>query len=238
MKYLAIEKLQTLAREDFLGIKPYPYYNDGGVLTQAGFQELLDNMPALDMFKHNFGYERRAGQAPHDRYSLEYEPGMPVPKPWQVFIDELCSNAYRDEIARLLGARKIEFRFHWHYTPSGCDVSPHCDSRREHGSHLFYFNSKDDWDPAWGGSTLILDDGGRLDYNSAPGFDEFDASVECESIGNYSSLIMRGDHAWHAVRAIDCPEGRLRRVFIVVINPVSLFWKVRDRAIGKKIQRF
>jgi hypothetical protein len=48
----------------------------------------------------------------------------------------------------------------------------------------------------------------------------------------------RTDHAWHAVRPISCPEGRLRRVFIVVVNPDSLFWKLRDRAIGKRIERF
>ena len=237
MKYLDIDVLRNLTREDFLKIKPYPYYNREGVLTESGFQDLLANMPPLDMFEQKFGYERRAGQAPHDRYSLEYEPGMPVPQPWQEFIAELRSDAYRDEVARLLGAKKIEFRMHWHYTPAGADVSPHCDARREHGSHLFYFNSEQDWDPAWGGSTLVLDDGGRLDYNSAPDYDEFDAIHECQSIGNYSSLMLRTDHAWHAVRAIDCPEGRLRRVFIVVVNPVSLFWKLRDRAIGKKIQR-
>lgn len=238
MKYLAIDKLRELSREDFLAIEPYPYYNTRGVLTDAGFQELLQNMPALDMFEQKFGYERRAGQAPHDRYSLEYTPGMDVPGPWKAFIDELCSDAYRHEIARLLGAGKVEFRFHWHYTPTGCDVSPHCDARREHGSHLFYFNSEDDWDPAWGGSTLVLDDGGRLSYDSAPALEEFDAVHECDSIGNYSSLMLRTDHAWHAVRAIQCPEGRLRRVFIVVVNPDKLFWKIRDRLIGKRIQRF
>ncbi|MCB1678306.1 MAG: hypothetical protein KDI16_06440 [Halioglobus sp.] len=238
MNYLDIDTLRALRREEFLAIRPYPYYNTRGVLTEAGFQELLDNMPALELFERKFGYERRAGQAPHDRYSLEYAPGMDVPGPWRAFIDELCGDAYRGEVARLLGADKVEFRFHWHYTPSGCDVSPHCDARREHGSHLFYFNSEDDWDPAWGGSTLVLDDGGRLSYDSAPALEEFDAVYECDSIGNYSSLMLRTDHAWHAVRAIQCPEGRLRRVFIVVVNPDKLFWKVRDRLIGKRIQRF
>ena len=238
MKYLDIEKLRALTREEFLGVKPYPYHNAMGIITEQGFQDLLANMPSLDIFDQKFGKERRAGQAPHDRYSLEYAPGMEVPQPWQEFIAELCSDDYRHEIERLLGARKAEFRFHWHYTPTGADVSPHCDARREHGSHLFYFNSEDDWDPAWGGSTLVLDDGGRLDYNSAPDYTEFDNIIECESIGNYSSLMLRTDHAWHAVRAIDCPEDRLRRVFIVVINPDSLFWKIRDRLIGKKIYRF
>lgn len=238
MKYLDIEKLRSLTLEEFMAVKPYPYYNREGLLTQTGFQDLLENMPTLDMFEQKFGYERRAGQAPHDRYSLEYTPDMAVPRPWQEFIAELCSDAYRTEIERLLGARKVEFRFHWHYTPSGADVSPHCDARREHGSHLFYFNSEKDWDPAWGGSTLVLDDGGRLDYNSAPALEEFDAIHECESLGNYSALMLRTDHAWHAVRPIDCPEDRLRRIFIVVVNPDSLFWKIRDRIIGKTIQRF
>jgi hypothetical protein len=48
----------------------------------------------------------------------------------------------------------------------------------------------------------------------------------------------RTDHAWHAVRALKCPTDRLRRIFIVVVNPDSLLWKLRDRFIGKRIQRF
>ena len=237
MKYFDIEKLRALGTDEFMGVKPYPFYNKP-LLTQSGFADLLYNMPSLDMFDAIMQKERRAGQAPHDRYSLEYTPNMPVPKPWQEFISELCSDAYRSEVERLLGARKVEFRFHWHYTPSGADVSPHCDARREHGSHLFYFNSRDDWDPAWGGSTLALDDGGRLDYNSAPAYEDFDDIIEFDSIDNSSALMLRTDHSWHAVRPIECPEGKLRRVFIVVINPDKLFWKVRDRVIGKTIQRF
>jgi hypothetical protein len=238
VNYLDIDKLRNLSLDTFLAIKPYPYFNSAAVIKESAFQKLLANMPPLEMFEQKFGAERRAGQAPHDRYSLEYTPDMPVPQPWQEFIGELCSDAYRKEIERLLAARKVEFRFHWHYTPSGAAVSPHCDSRREHGSHLFYFNSVEDWNPAWGGATLVLDDSGRLDYNSAPTLEEFDAAFECQSIGNYSALMKRTDHAWHAVRAIECPENRLRRVFIVVVNPDNLFWKVRDRLIGKRIQRF
>ena len=84
----------------------------------------------------------------------------------------------------------------------------------------------------------MLDDGGRLSYDSAPAMEEFDSVIECDSVGNYSSLMLRTDHAWHAVHPIECPEDRLRRIFIVVVNPDNLFWKVRDRVIGKSIQRF
>jgi hypothetical protein len=51
-------------------------------------------------------------------------------------------------------------------------VSPHCDSPKKLGSHIFYLNTKEDWDPSWGGETLILDDGGRLPTLRA-GFDRF-----------------------------------------------------------------
>ncbi|MEM0953514.1 MAG: hypothetical protein AAGI24_05170 [Pseudomonadota bacterium] len=238
MHYLDIDRLRSLGREEFLAVEPYPHYNPHGLLTAQGFEDLLNNMPPLESFGEIFGKQRRAGQAPHDRYSLEYTPETEVPAPWREFIAELCSDNYRREIERLLGARRAEFRFHWHYTPTGCDVSPHCDARREHGSHLFYFNSEADWSPDWGGSTLVLDDGGRLDYNSAPSLDVFDSVKEMDSIGNYSALMLRTDHAWHAVKPIACPEDRLRKVFIVVVNPNSLFWKLRDRVVGKTIQRF
>ena len=238
MSYIDWAHLESISVEEFESTKPYPFANRKGLLTDEGFQSLLANMPELSVFDHRFGEERLAGQDPHDRYSLEYTPETNIPVPWKEFIDELCSDRYRQNIQRLLRAPKIEFRFHWHYTPSGCSVSPHTDSAREHGSHLFYFNSEDDWDPSWGGETLALDDGGKLDYKSAPELSEFDGEIAFQSIGNYSAIMKRTDHAWHAVRPIHCPEDRLRRIFIVVCNPSSLFWKVRDRVIGKKKQAF
>ena len=238
MQYLDFERFGAIDPLDFRASQPYPWINPQGLLTEQGYQALIENMPDIALFEKKFGYGRIAGQKPHDRYSLEYTTGAPVPKPWQEFIAELCSDRYRREVARIFSARKIEFRFHWHYTPSGASVSPHCDASREHGSHLFYFNSAEDWEPEWGGSTLVLDDGGRLSYDSAPTLEDFDAVHEAKSIGNYSNLMLRTDHAWHAVRPINCPEDRLRRIFIVVVNPDNLFWKVRDRIIGKTIQRF
>jgi hypothetical protein len=236
-QYLNFEKLEAIDPAAFLSTRPFPHANPQGLLTDEGFDRLLRNMPDISMFEKIFGYRRLGGQEPHNRYALEYEPGMPVPAPWQEFIAELRGDRYRNAMTRLLDAKKIEFRFHWHYTPNGCSVSPHCDSKREHGSHLFYFNSEEDWDPAWGGETLVLDDGGRLDFESAPGLEEFVGETACKSIGNYSMFFQRTDHAWHAVREIKCPEDRMRRIFIIVVNPDSLFWKMRDRVIGKQVQR-
>ena len=237
-RYLDCEKLEALDSAEFLGRKPYPWANPEGLITAEGYEALVNNMPDISLFEKKFGYGRRAGQKPHDRYSLEYTEETPVPEPWRDFIDELRHGCYRDQMARLFDSPKPEFRFHWHYTPTGCSVSPHCDAKREYGSHIFYFNSEREWQPEWGGGTLVLDDGGRMDPNSAPAFEDFDQVIECKSIGNASMIFNNDGHSWHGVREITCPEGHMRKVFIIVINPDTLFWKVRDKLIGKSIQRF
>jgi hypothetical protein len=235
-QYLDVDRLDAIDTREFRSTSPYPWANPEGLLTPEGYRALRDNMPDVAMFERKFGKQRRGDQAPHDRYSLEYTEGMAVPKPWEDFIAELRSNVYRDMIARLFDAKDPEFRFHWHYTPAGCAVSPHCDSKREHGSHIWYFND-DDWDPSWGGDTLVLDDGGRFSPDSAPAFEDFDEIITCRSEGNRSAIIERSERAWHGVREITCPEGHMRKVFIVVVNPSSLYWRVRDRLMGKSIQR-
>ncbi len=238
MKYLDFDKLEAIDATEFLATKPYPWINPQGLLTDEGFERLLHNMPDQSLCEKKFGYERIAGQKPHNRYSLEYTSNTPVPAPWKEFIAELCGDRYRNALARLYDAGKINLRFHWHYTPNGCSVSPHTDSVREHGSQLFYFNSEDDWDPAWGGDTLVLDDGGRLEFETAPSVEDFQNEIAGKSIGNYSLIFQRTLHSWHAVREIHCPEDRVRRIFIVVTNPENLYRTIRDRVVGKKVQRF
>jgi hypothetical protein len=238
VRYIDVEKLEAIDPKTFESSKPYPFANPADLLTPEGFDRLCGEMPDLELFEKEVGVERPANQKPHDRYSLEYRPGLPVPRPWREFIEELRGDRYRLHIAKLMGGRKVVFRFHWHYTPAGCWVSPHADAVREHGSHLFYFNDPSEWDPSWGGETLILDDGGRLDYLSAPEIEDFDGEIACSGIGNYSAIIRRTDHAWHAMRPLTCPEGRFRRVFIVIVNPNNLFWKVRDRVLNKVKQSF
>ena len=234
--YLDFDKLEAIDPRAFRATMPFPYANPAGLISEEGYLRLMDNMPDISMFEKIFGYRRLGGQEPHNRYALEWTPDVDVPTPWQDFITELRSERYRQAIARLMGGRKVEFRFHWHYTPNGCSVSPHTDSKREHGSHLFYFNAEGDWDPSWGGDTLVLDDGGRLDFTTAPSYEDFVAEIPAKSIGNYSLLFERTDHAWHAVREIHCPEGRMRRLFIVVVSPDNLYWKIRDRLVGKKVK--
>ena len=176
----------------------------------------------------SFGRKRAHGQQPHDRYVLEYSPDAPVEPVWHQLVAELDGPVYQRWLAELLGTRHFHLSYHWHYTPRGCSVSPHCDALRKLGSHIFYFNTQDDWDESWGGDTLILDDGGRFRRNSAPDFQHFPRRHAVPCVGNRSLLFRRQGNSWHGVEPIACPEGDyLRKVFIVVINANGLGGRLR-----------
>lgn len=234
MTYLDMDALRALDPAAFQGRRPYPWANPAGLLTEEGFRHLRDTLPDVSRFNRVFGRQRKYGQQSHDRFNLEYEPGMELAPPWRDFIAELEGPAYRAVLSTLLARKRFSLRFHWHYTPNGCSVSPHCDSRDKLGSHIFYFNTAEDWDPSWGGETLILDDSGRHDPRSAPGFDAFDRTWPAEALGNRSLLFARRDRSWHGVREIACPPDALRKVFIVVIEEAGAAGWLLDRlpAIG------
>ena len=227
MQFLDETVLRSLDPEAFRNRRPYPWWSVAGLLRDEAYERLRADLPPLEMFRPVFGKKRRFGQKSHDRYALEYEPGLRLAPSWQAFIDELQGPEYRAWIARMLGSDAFGLHFHWHYTPAAASVSPHCDAKRKLGSHIFYFNTLEDWDPAWGGGTVILDDGGRFSHRSAPAFEDFDSAVEAESVGNRSLLFMRNGNSWHGVREIRCPEGALRKVFIVVIERATLGARLR-----------
>jgi len=237
MLYLDLKRLAAIDTTAFQSQKPYPWINPAGLLTEAGYQRLLKALPDVSLFTPFFGIKRSHGQQSHDRFTLEYHNDLAIAEPWKEFIAELRGKAYRRFLRRLLGTRSFAVRFHWHYTPNGSSVSPHCDSERELGSHIFYFNTAQDWDSGWGGETLILDDGGRFKRESAPHFDDFERATPSQASGNYSLLFARKGHSWHGIREIHCPEGYLRKVFIVVINRCTAVDRLR-RIFGKSAKRY
>jgi hypothetical protein len=83
-------------------------------------------------------------------------------------------------------------------------------------------NSSDDWDPAWGGQTVVLDDGGRFGHASSPAVGDFESSVEASCLDNRSFLFRRTAHSWHYVKKVQCPPDALRKVFIVVVDEARL----------------
>ena len=232
MRYLDLEKLSTIDPVAFQSQQPYPWVNPEGLLTEGGYQRLLETLPALPLFTARFGVARKYGQQSHDRFTLEYQDELNIAQPWKEFIAELRGKDYQRFLSRFIGSRSFELLFHWHYAPNGCSISPHCDAKRKLGSHIFYFNTTHDWDPAWGGETVILDDGGGFPYKSAPRFEDFKRVIPAKALGNRSLLFSRTERSWHGVRELRCPEGNMRKVFIVVVNRYTPLDRLL-RVVGK-----
>ena len=227
--FLDSAKLAAMDGEAFRATRPYPWANPAGLLTDEGYRTLIDHLPDVSVFKPVFGRVRKHGQQSHDRYALEWSDNAPVPQPWKDFVAELDGPEYQDWLARMIGHRQFRLRYHFHYTPNGCSVSPHCDAVWKLGSHIFYLNDEKTWKPEWGGETQVLDDRGRFKASSAPAFEDFDEALSSESIGNRSLLFIRQGNSWHGVKPIQCPEGQLRKVFIVVIDNDKPWYRLRSR---------
>lgn len=222
MNFLNFDRLQELDPHEFQSQIPYPWVNPDNLLTSWGYQQLLNSLPDISLFQKMFGKERKYGQKSHDRFTLEFHPDLNLTQPWQAFIQELQGKEYTQFLYDMFGVKSLSLSFHWHYAINGCSISPHCDANRKLGSHIFYFNTSEDWDPTWGGETLILNDHNRLNRASAPEFSDFDEIISSVALGNRSLLFTTRNDSWHGVQEIQCPEDRVRKVFIVVINKLSL----------------
>ena len=115
IRYLNTEMMNNFDNQDFQGKHPFPWCNPQGFFNPEHYQELLDNMPPLESFRPSFGKQRKSGQSPHDRYILDYEEGVELPEPWAQVMEELLSDTYRKFVCRLLGVKRVRFRFHFHY---------------------------------------------------------------------------------------------------------------------------
>jgi hypothetical protein len=220
--------MENLDAKAFQSAKPYPWFNPRGFLTDEGFARVVGDLPGPEMFDQRFGEARKHGQQSHDRLALDYRPDLPLARSWRDFIAELEGPAYRRFLERMFGRKSLRLVYHWHFTPNGCSVSPHCDARRKLGSHIFYLNTDRDWRTEWGGATLILDDGGRFAAKSAPKFEDFDRFIAAETMGNRSLLFMRREQSWHGVKQIHCPPDAVRKVFIVVIEDWGILARLKN----------
>jgi hypothetical protein len=232
--------MDSLAAASFQNAKPYPWINPSALIRPEAFDLLVETLPDVSQFEPYFQVKRSHGQASHDRWVLNWSEGLELAPPWREFVDEIRSPRYAAFLRRLFDRDFVSLSMHWHYTPSGCSVSPHCDAAHKLGSHIFYFNTAADWEESWGGETLILDDKGRFSRRSAPEFGDFDELVAGRALGNYSLLFQRRGDSWHGVREINCPQGHYRKVFIVVINGSerSLVRRMVDRARGKPAEAY
>lgn len=227
MQYLHPEHIANVSAGAFRNQHPYPWTSIPEGLTQGGFQRLRETLPDVGSFDRKVGVKRGHGQAPHDRYILHYRPGMDLPAPWQEFLAELHGDLYQSFLRRLLGPHQFLLTLEWYYAWQGCAVSPHCDARRKLATHIFYFNTEEDWELDWGGQILMMDDEKRWKPHSAPSFDDLKVAASLVPRGNDSLFFQRTDHSWHGVRPLQCPPNHLRKLFIVTVNIPSfqVWWR-------------
>jgi len=225
--YLDSDRLDCLATAHFQKADPFPWINPADLIDEEGYQQLLAELPDPERFRSSFGRPRRHGQASHDRFVLNYNRKLDLAASWHQFVAELEGPGYRRFLQRMLDADQFDLTFHWHYTPNGCDLSAHCDAPWKLGSHIFYLNTPDNWNEAWGWQTLILDDGGAFSHRSAPAIDDFKRIIPSTAMGNSSLLFKRTDRSWHGMYPLKQPDGVLRRVFIVEVRKVNLTTRLR-----------
>lgn len=227
MQYLDPARLEQISARDFQDRQPYPWADIPNSLTPEGFETLRQALPdvAEDGFQKMVGVKRAYGQAPHNRYILHYYPGLKLAPPWRDFIAELHGSVYQSFLRRMLGPHKFILTMEWYYAWNGCAVSPHCDAARKLATHIFYFNTEDDWSPDWGGQILILDSERKYPAHSAPDFSDLRVAAALEPWRNESLLFQRTPHSWHGVRPLQCPQGQLRKLFLITVNiPTFQVW--------------
>lgn len=250
--FLNYELIESFNEQLFSQNQPFPWYNFDSFLTAEGFQQLLQDFPSLELFEKHEGLERAYGQRPHNRYYLAYETSIyhqierqdkgvvkykHLPASWQMFLKELeTSQVYQNFIKSLFEVSDFQVRYAWHVGVTNSEVSPHRDSKKKIGTHIFYFNTSDDWDTAWDGSTLVL--GNKLTDSMNPDFSDFTTAVATQLTNNRSFLFKNTPNAWHGVKPLTCPEGKYRRLFNVIFefpqtnSPLSLPKKFLQKALS------
>ncbi len=186
-----------------------------------------DEFPPLELFEYHENIYRK-GQRPHNRYYLAYEFSIvhrnkeagtvhkqDLSPHWQLFMEELEHGAlYRPFIQKALGAPSFSLRYAWHAGKANNEVSPHKDASNKLGTHIFYWNSDEDWKAEWGGQLLVLE--GKKVPGITPDFHDFERETIIPNMNNHSFLFKNTQEAWHGVKPLHCPEGKYRKLFNVI----------------------
>jgi hypothetical protein len=245
--------IKSLNLDTFTSARGFPWYNFQGILKDERYRKLCEEFPPIESFELQTSPERKYF---NKHYYLAYEKSVyhrtndycgkgvikhrDLPNCWQSFIDELATSPiYQDLIKKQLGVRRFKVRYAWHIAYSGTSVAPHTDAKHKIGTHIFYFNSSDDWNPAWGGSTALLI--GKSTSCANPTFMDFAELKRIEFLDNSSLLFKNTDKAWHGVEPLNSPEGHYRRTFNVIFmhpNMVKDYMVKDQKCLINKVFRW
>jgi len=237
-EFLDAAAINSFDVDDFLAKRPFPWRMIDGLLTESGFATLRNDFPPIELFDWHAGRRGSHYVKPQDRYFLAYgrdgetDAGTAgpddLPDSWVAFIDELESSApYQALINQVIDVPIQRVRYTWHMGVAGSEVCPHVDQDYKMATNIFYFNTADDWDPAWGGNPVILDQ--KKPDVEFPDFGDFAASEPIDNLGNRSFLFCNTTDAWHGVHPLTCPDGRYRRLFNVVFENLDRRFDLHHR---------
>ena len=193
------------------------------------WEDLRDEWPNESLFKDEGHVKpRKHGQRPHLRKFMCYSPWPDSPyfdqykiqryqlsETWDYFVDKIFSSKeYSDWLKETLEipGNNFKYRFDWHVTQGGQDVSPHVDSAGKLGSHLIYF-MPEGWNDSCGGQTVFYK--GKLVENLNPEFSDFKEHISYSNVGNTSLLFKNVEEGWHGVTEVNSDLNR--QIFNVVI---------------------
>ncbi|MDF7676493.1 hypothetical protein PT286_07060 [Neisseriaceae bacterium ESL0693] len=249
-EFFNVEVLRSYSPEVFNAVHPFPHHLFKNILLPEAFDELYQDFPSLNLFEKHVNLIRgKSGQRPHNRYYMAYERSIyhnkrhgladsavgvatmdNLPPVWQRFMQEIfTSEDYRLFLMRLLGCAPDEYkiRYAWHVGETDSEVSPHVDSPDKIGTHIFYFNTRDDWHLEWGGSILALGD--KKVPQTNPDISDFGQIQSFDIRDNSSFLFKNTGNGWHGVEKLTCPANHYRRLFNVIVQK-----KHDDRKHGLK----
>ena len=211
--------------EDISGYAPHKFIT--GFIENEIWNDLKQNWPNENLFKDEGHIKpRKHGQRPHLRKFMCYatspqsnyfDPYMislnQLPKIWEQFAGYLINcKEYIEWLKDILEINNFNFRFDWHLTQGGNDVSPHIDSEGKYGSHLIYF-MPEGWEDKSGGNTIFYKD--KLVESMNPEYTDFKNNVSYSNIGNTSLLFKNVKDGWHGVSKVN--SNLYRQIFNVVI---------------------
>jgi SM-20-related protein len=208
-----------------LSHEPYDWAFIDNLYTPQDAADLAATYPT-DHFKTVNGYDGEKGYSYESRSligmgskTVSYPQGLSAA--WRQLAEDLLGPNYRVAMSKLTGrdlsSLLIEVNV-FHFGP-GAWLGPHVDLKDKVVTHVLYFNAT--WERSEGGCLAIL---------RSPDLEDEVAEV-LPTVGN-SSVIVRSDKSWHAVKRVPKHCHQSRRSVTVTFYPagsVSTMWPPGDQ---------
>lgn len=212
-------------RSHTLSHDPYEWAFVNDLYAPQDAAELAATYPT-DHFKTVKGYDGEKGYTYETRCLIGMGGDAPrhperLSEAWRKLASDLLSPGYSEAMSRLTGhdlaGLKIEVNV-FHFGP-GAWLGPHVDMQDKIVTHVLYFNEI--WDRTDGGCLAILRSANMAD----------EVAEILPTVGN-SSVLVRSNKSWHAVKRVakDCRKSR-RSVTVTFYPPgsASTMWPEKDK---------